>query len=91
MNNIKIFNKIEKSEVVSFDIYDTLIYRNVLEPKDIFEVISFIYKKRNHNEIELDYTYQRVAAEKIARRKNVKLLLKIYTMNYHIKKMLTGN
>ena len=32
----KILEKIKKYDVISFDIFDTLIYRKYLKPKDLF-------------------------------------------------------
>lgn len=42
----KIKEKINKADVVSFDIFDTLVFRNVLYPVDIFRLMeSLIYEK----------------------------------------------
>ena len=56
-------------KIVSFDIFDTLLIRNVIKPTDVFRLIG---------EIRHDFTfiYRRVLAEKIARRihkKNTKI------------------
>lgn len=36
----QIISQVEKYDWVSFDIYDTLLYRNVTEPEDIFTIVS---------------------------------------------------
>lgn len=57
-----IINQIEKYDIVSFDIFDTLLKRNVKKPTDVFE---YIEKKNN----KTGFCEQRIAAEKRARRK----------------------
>lgn len=57
-----IINQIEKYDIVSFDIFDTLLKRNVAKPTDVFE---YIEKKHNIT----GFCEQRIAAEKRARTK----------------------
>ncbi|HFU3862931.1 TPA: HAD-IA family hydrolase [Streptococcus suis] len=57
-----IINQIEKYDIVSFDIFDTLLKRNVKKPTDVFE---YIEKKNN----KIGFCEQRIAAEKRARTK----------------------
>lgn len=57
--------RIEKYEIVTFDIFDTLIKRDVLRPTDVFEIVQMIYKKRYQENI--DFRHIRIEAEKIAR------------------------
>lgn len=57
-----IINQIEKYDIVSFDIFDTLLKRNVKKPTDVFE---YIEKKNN----KTGFCEQRIAAEKRARAK----------------------
>lgn len=57
-----IINQIEKYDIVSFDIFDTLLKRNVKKPIDVFE-----YIEKKHNKV--DFCEQRIAAEKRARAK----------------------
>ena len=40
----EIVEKIDKNDVISFDIFDTLILRNIFCPTDIFKILS---KKEN--------------------------------------------
>lgn len=47
---------IEDSDVVSFDIFDTLICRNVMRPQDVFELLGESFAKdRKRAEAELSY------------------------------------
>lgn len=57
-----IINQIEKYDIVSFDIFDTLLKRNVKKPTDVFE---YIEKKNN----KTGFCEHRIAAEKRARTK----------------------
>lgn len=57
-----IINQIEKYDIVSFDIFDTLLKRNVAKPTDVFE-----YIEKKHN--KTGFCEQRIAAEKRARTK----------------------
>ena len=58
-----LFNKVKNYEYVSFDIFDTLIKRDVPQPTDLFEVLGY---KENIS----DYQQQRIFAEKKALVKN---------------------
>lgn len=62
INVASIINQIEKYDIVSFDIFDTLLKRNVKKPTDVFE---YIEKKNN----KTGFCEQRIAAEKRARSK----------------------
>ena len=57
-----IINQIERYDIVSFDIFDTLLKRNVKKPTDVFEYIENKYNKA-------DFCERRIAAEKKARAK----------------------
>lgn len=56
----KIYEKIEKYDYVSFDIFDTLIKRNVLEPEYVFDIIE---KKSGCK----DFKVKRIEAQKKAK------------------------
>lgn len=62
MIDIKLKKLIDQSEVVSFDIFDTLIIRNCDLPSDIFK---FVEEKLNIKEGE--FSTKRINAEKLAR------------------------
>lgn len=59
-----IIKKINKKEYVSFDIFDTLIKRDVKKPTDVFSIIEHNYKI-------YDFYKRRIEAEKIARKGKV--------------------
>lgn len=65
----KIKNKISKYEYISFDIFDTLIKRNVKKPSDIFKLTSIEYEKKYNKKIE-NYKEIRIKAEVDARSKD---------------------
>lgn len=54
-------SEIDKYDIVSFDIYDTLIMRRVLRYNDIFELVEETVRK--NYKIEMDYSYYRMLAE----------------------------
>lgn len=72
-------NKIQKADIVSFDVFDTLLLRNVLNPTDIFKAVEIDFFKENCEEI--DFFKIRIRAEHQARkhsRKEDVLLDEIY-------------
>lgn len=60
INSEKIIEEIKDYKAVSFDIFDTLLKRNVTEPSDVFGIIE---KETEVNE----FKYRRIIAEKKAR------------------------
>lgn len=62
---------IEKFEYVSFDLFDTLIFRTVQSPQDVFRVIPILYNERNAVEKvdEHKFYIDRIFAECKARKK----------------------
>jgi HAD superfamily hydrolase (TIGR01549 family) len=65
MNN-KLLNLINQAEYVSFDIFDTLIFRNVSTPTDIFTIVKEVYEKK-YTKLNFNYPITRIKAEKKAR------------------------
>lgn len=57
---------IADAEIVSFDIFDTLVKRNVPVPQDIFSVVEEIYNSNSDIQIN-DYREERIKAETRAR------------------------
>ena len=52
MNQIeKMWGKIYDFEYVSFDIFDTLLFRTVLSPEDVFDSVQYIYNNKHDNKI----------------------------------------
>ena len=60
-----IISIIENYNCISFDIFDTLIKRNLKKPYDIFELIE-----KNYNHKLINFKKNRLNAEKIARKKS---------------------
>ena len=60
-NETKIIKNIDKYQYVSFDVFDTLIKRDVENPQNVFKIIS----KKIHNNC---FYEDRINAEKIARK-----------------------
>ncbi|MGU8265167.1 HAD family hydrolase [Clostridium perfringens] len=56
---------IENNEVISFDIFDTLIKRNINRPTDIFGLVEVLYNKDNNKKI--NFKKDRILAERKAR------------------------
>ncbi len=61
----KIISKFENYEYVSFDLFDTLIKRDVSSPKKIFYIIENEYYKKYNKKIE-NFVNDRILAEKEA-------------------------
>lgn len=53
---------IDKSDVISFDIFDTVIVRKVLEPADIFTIVEKLYIKK-YGELNFNFKKVRTKAE----------------------------
>ena len=56
---------IDENEVISFDIFDTLLLRNVHQPSDIFRIVEKCVEKRYQIK---DFCRNRVIAEANARK-----------------------
>jgi HAD superfamily hydrolase (TIGR01549 family) len=66
MNLKKMINKVATFDYVSFDIFDTLIKRNVSEPTKVFSYVEKKYKDLYHDEVE-QFSKNRILAERMAR------------------------
>ena len=62
MENNKIFEIIDKYDVISFDIFDTLIKRMVNNPKQIFDIVEKKYNETYNEKISFFKIY-RIASE----------------------------
>ncbi len=60
------YNSIRNKKIISFDIFDTLIKRNVSEPKDIFNIVEYFYNLENLDKIA-SFQKNRISAESKAR------------------------
>lgn len=63
LNDInKLKSEIDKYDVISFDVFDTLLMRKVLNPSDVFDLVEKeLYYKYN---IEIPFRAKRIEAEK---------------------------
>lgn len=59
--------QIEKADLVSFDIFDTLVKRDVLNPHDVHDIVRLKYERLTGNTAE-DYRELRLEAESNARK-----------------------
>ncbi len=62
--------KIAKSEIISFDIFDTLIKRFCQHSYDIFEMVEIKYNHKYPQNKIIDFKNERIVAETKARKKN---------------------
>ena len=68
LNEGDIIAEIEKAEVVSFDVFDTLVKRDVAEPEDVHVLVGLKFTERTGRKIE-KYEQRRVQAECVAKKK----------------------
>ena len=69
MNVSKELNRVRRFGLVSFDVFDTLILRTVLNPKDIFYLTGMsVFKSPND---ALKFQSARILAERVAREKSL--------------------
>lgn len=66
----KLTEKIELHDVISFDLFDTLLLRNVIEPTDIFRVVEKEYNFKYN--VNLNFHKIRVRSERLARENSSK-------------------
>ena len=64
----QIKKKIDNVDVISFDVFDTLIKRDVLIPTDIFKIVEKRYNLLYETKIN-NFCHERITAEKTAREK----------------------
>jgi len=58
----KLLKEIKAAQIVSFDVFDTVVLRNVLEPADIFYIVRKQYEQ-NNPALNFDLKEQRLRAE----------------------------
>ena len=81
----RILKKMKNYSVISFDIYDTLILRNVLCPKDIFKIVEFEIREKYKKNIKF-YKERQEAEKKIRSRMKNKEDIKIGEIYEELKK-----
>lgn len=75
---------IDKSEIVGFDVFDTLIERDVCIPSDIFEIVGIIVFNSYYDAKK--FAKKRVLAEKVARDNNYNREISIDDIYKELKK-----
>lgn len=70
MNIERIKHLIDNSQVISFDVFDTLLKRNVFHPQDVFNLVEQKYNARHQKKLLCDFRSIRIEAERQARRKS---------------------
>lgn len=80
INSNTIKNLIDQYSIISFDIFDTLVLRNVIEPTDIFKIIEQEYSRQypqsdfnNHSFYSLRIQCEQKAREQFSPREDVTL------------------
>ena len=72
MKNVRTIDELKEMvkeyDVISFDVFDTLITRRVLKPSDVFLLVN--EKIKREKGLDFDFYSQRIQAEEIATRKN---------------------
>ena len=58
----KIKNKIDNYQYISFDLFDTLVKRNISTPCDVFDLVEYEYNKKNDQKIS-NFRELRMVAE----------------------------
>lgn len=63
--------KIDKAEIVSFDIFDTLVFRLVNKPSDVFEFVNLLHNSKSERDDNVyNFKSERIKAEEKARLKS---------------------
>ncbi len=60
----------EKYDIISFDIFDTLIFRNLHSPVDLFDLVELKYNKEFNKRIN-DFKEKRILAQSICKSKSI--------------------
>lgn len=58
LNEIKLKDEIDNHDVISFDIFDTLLMRKLLFPRDVFKIVS-----RRNKQLPFDFVSERISSE----------------------------
>lgn len=70
MNSDKIIKRVSKYKIISFDIYDTLVKRNVPYPRMLFDFVEKEYNQRHGDSPISGFRTARIDAEKAAKETN---------------------
>lgn len=66
-DSLKVYEKIRRYPIISFDIFDTLVKRNVIEPRDIFDIVEESFNRRHPRSKIMGFREKRIQAEQAAR------------------------
>ena len=77
MNIDEIKQIIEGFDYVSFDIFDTLLFRSVAKPEDVFYMVEQLYNNHHSQKISC-FQKKRIKAEKMARAKKSDMEVNLY-------------
>lgn len=69
-DSLHIKNSMDEKQIISFDIFDTLIARDTKRPEDIFDIVQETFNQISETQIS-DYRNIRVHAEQKARQENL--------------------
>lgn len=58
---------IDRAEIISFDVFDTLVVRNVKEPADVFDLVENAYNRENPGKQIIGFKRIRIESERRAR------------------------
>ena len=61
---------VKKYKYISVDVFDTLVFRTVSEPEDIFSIVEYEYNRENVSAGIKNFKHHRIMAERRAREKN---------------------
>ena len=72
----KIYDAVNSHEIISFDIFDTLVLRDVMKPSDIFDIVEYKYNQQSPEKKLYGFKAMRIQAERTMReRKETEILL----------------
>lgn len=77
-----LMEQVDENDVVSMDLFDTLIMRQTLFPTDVFDIVGCMLKEKGI--VIEDFSGRRLASEKYLAKSTVPTLIEIYT---YMKKM----
>lgn len=70
MNSDKIIKRVSQYKIISFDIYDTLVKRNVPYPRMLFDFVEKEYNRRHNDSLISGFRIARINAEKAVKEAN---------------------
>lgn len=80
----QLITQIKKYQIITFDVFDTLITRDVYEPQDVFYFVEKRYNNLYH--CNCDFMTKRINAEKNARKKYTYTEINLYEIYEELKR-----